>query len=421
VSDSADRRTAVRHLVRIESGAWAGRLLAADPSPGVRARVLAVLRWQGMLDGVLEPWTRRPLARLDPEVRAVLRLGLVEATRLGVPAPVAVDAAVRTVRSVGLGSASGLVNAVLRRAVAGFDSQLERLSEADRTAFPEWLAARWRTLFGETAARAAMQSTLEPAPVWAWFPTPAARRSVEGSGVALRPHPWVDDLATSSNAGALVAAARDGRAYVQDPASAVVADVVAIVLGDRPGRVVDLCAAPGGKAWRLVTRAPGLDVVALDRHLGRARLVVTALSGAAARGVVTADSGQPPLRDRAFDGVLLDAPCSGTGTLRRHPEIKWRLRASDLAELVEAQHRLLDAACALVVPGGTLVYATCSVEPEENEDHFRSGRRGFEPVDARRLLPPACPAIAAGASGVRIPPNAESDGFTVHVLRRTTG
>lgn len=418
MSDSADRRATVRHLVRIESGAWAGRLLAADPSPGIRARVLAVLRWQGALDAVLGRWTTRPLTRLDPEVRAVLRLGLVEAARLGVPSPVAVDAAVRTVRGTGVGSAAGLVNAVLRRSVADFDGQLAGLSEATRLSFPEWLADRWRAHLGEDAARAAMASALEPAPVWAWFPTPEARQRVEDAGVELRPHPWVDQLVTAHHPGALVAAARDGRGYVQDPASAVVADVVTSVLGSRPGRVVDLCAAPGGKTWRIVTRAPGADVVAVDRHLGRTRLVAAALSGTGSRRVVAADAGRPPLARRTFDVVLLDAPCSGTGTLRRHPEIKWRLQPADLEELVAAQRRLIDAACELVAEGGSLVYATCSVEPEENELHHVSERPGFEGVDPRPLLPAACPTVPAGAHGVRIPPTLESDGFTVHVARR---
>jgi 16S rRNA (cytosine967-C5)-methyltransferase len=119
--------------------------------------------------------------------------------------------------------------------------------------------------------------------------------------------------------------------------------------------------------------------------------------------------------------VLLDAPCSGTGTLRRHPEIKWRLQAADLDGLADTQLRLIDAACELVAKGGALVYATCSVEPEENEHHFRSERHGFERIDPRPLVPAACPTVAAGKFGVRIPPNPESDGFTVHVLRRTSG
>jgi 16S rRNA (cytosine967-C5)-methyltransferase len=421
VSDSADRRTAVRLLVRIESGAWAGRLLAADPAPGVRARVLTVLRWQGALDGVLERWTKRPLARLDSGVRATLRVGLAEATRLGVPPPVAVDAAVRTVRGVGLGSAAGLVNAVLRRAVDGFDGQLSALPEACRLSFPEWLATRWRAELGDELARTAMRSVLEPAPVWAWFPTSDTRHQLEVSGVELRPHPWVDGLVTADDAAALVAGARDRLAYVQDPASAIVADAVERVLGVRGGRVADLCAAPGGKAWRIVTRAPGADVVALDRHVGRTRLASAALSGTSARGVVVADASRPPLADRAFDVVLLDAPCSGTGTLRRHPEIKWRLQAADLGELAVTQLRLLDAACELVAEGGALVYATCSVEPEENDHHFRSERRGFQRIDPRPFVPAACPTVATGTFGVRIPPNPESDGFTVHVLRRTSG
>jgi 16S rRNA (cytosine967-C5)-methyltransferase len=381
--------------------------------------VLAVLRWRDALDGVLERWSRRPIDRLDPEVRAVLRVGLVEAARLGVPAPIAVDAAVRTARAVGFTSASGLVNAVLRRAADDFDGQLARLPASRRLSFPRWLAARWRDTLGEEATSTAIRSALDPAPVWAWFPSPDDRSRVEAGHARLEPHPWVEDLVTAPDeASALVAAARAGRAYVQDPASTAVADIAVRLLGEGGGRVADVCAAPGGKAWRIVTRAPGADLVALDRHFRRARLVATALRNSGVRSVVTADSVRPPLQPRSFDIVLLDAPCSGTGTLRRHPEIKWRLSPGDLDELVAVQHRLLDAACELVADGGTLVYATCSIEPEENEHHFRSERIGYSTVDPQPHLPTDCPTIPAGRSGTRIPPNPDSDGFTVHVLRR---
>ena len=148
-------------------------------------------------------------------------------------------------------------------------------------------------------------------------------------------------------------------------------------------------------------------------------MVAAALRGTGARGAVTADAGLPPLRSRQFDVVLLDAPCSGTGTLRRHPEIKWRLELTDLERVVDAQRRLIEAACELVADDGALVYATCSVEPEENEGHFEAARPEFRTVDAHPHLPSGCPALRVAGGGVRIPPNLESDGFTVHVLRRT--
>lgn len=419
---SADRAAAARQLLRTEGGAYATRMLADDARAGVRVRVLGVLRWRGALDHGLEPYLKRPLHRLDAEVRTVLRLGLFEATRLGVPPPVAVDAAVRLVRSLGIGSASGMVNAVLRRATAGFEERLLRAPEATRLAFPAWLAARWRHTLGEEPTRVAMEAALDPAPVWAWFLEDADRVAAVSGGLELSGHPWCPDAwRTTGGIGDLLDLVRSGRAYVQDPASQLVSEVAVGLLPTGPGSVVDLCAAPGGKAARILRHRPDIDLVALDRHPGRVRLLCGLVDRVGHGGrttVAVADAAAPPLTPAGSDLVLLDAPCSGTGTLRRHPEIKWRLDLASIEQLASYQRRLIGSAIDLVAPGGVLLYTTCSIEPEENEAHFADLPAGFEVVDLELCLPPGTPTRAAGRSGLRLPPTLESDGFTLHGIRR---
>jgi 16S rRNA (cytosine967-C5)-methyltransferase len=134
--------------------------------------------------------------------------------------------------------------------------------------------------------------------------------------------------------------------------------------------------------------------------------------------LVAADATRPPLRGSTFDLVLLDAPCTGTGTLRRHPELRWRLNPASIVEMAEIQTRLLGGARSVVAPGGVLLYATCSVEPEENEVHLASLPAGFETIDLEKVLPEGVPWLATDVGGVRILPHADGDGFTMHALRR---
>jgi 16S rRNA (cytosine967-C5)-methyltransferase len=354
----------------------------------------------------------------------VLRLGLFEATRLGVPPPVAVDAAVRLVRTLGIGSASGMVNAVLRRATAGFEERLRKAPEATRLAFPAWLAARWQSSLGEVSARVSMEAALEPAPVWVWFLDDADRVAAASGGLELHRHPWCPDAWSSAECiGDLLDLVRSGKAYVQDPASQLVSEVATGLLSADPGQVVDLCAAPGGKAARILRARPDIDLVTLDRHPGRVRLLRGLIDRVVHVGrttVAVADAAAPPLTSAGSDLVLLDAPCSGTGTLRRHPEIKWRLDVAAIEQLATLQRRLIVSAIDLVAPGGVLLYTTCSIEPEENEAHFAELPDGFETIDLRPLLPPGTPSLPAGRSGLRLPPSLESDGFTLHAARRAT-
>lgn len=415
-SASDERRRAARLLIRVEEGAFAARLLDAETAPGVRARVLGVVRWQRALDQALNRHLRRPLERLDPEVRTALRLGAFEIVHLGVPRPVATDGMVRLVRRLGKSSAAGLVNAVLRRV-----EPLEPGSEVGPDlawSHPGWLWRRWRDAFGAEAAEAAMASAQSPAPAWVWFAVDAARAEVEAAGAVLEPHPWCPGAWRAAEGQAVVmAAVAEGRAVVQDPSSQLVPRLAAALAGG--GRAVDLCAAPGGKTALLERLGSWSLLVAADLGLARAARLQRRLAAHGSVPVVAGDAGRPPFRPAGWDLVLLDAPCSGTGTFRRHPELKWRLTPEAIAGSASAQASMIGPALGLLAPGGVLVYATCSVEPEENEAHFEGLPGGFDRVLPAELMPAGVPWIDTAAGGVRILPHEHGDGFTIHAVRRS--
>ena len=353
------------------------------------------------------------MGRLDPELRAVLRMGIFEVWRLGVPAPVATDSMIRLTRRLGKTSAAGMVNAVMRRAAAADDGND---ASPDLTwSHPEWLWCRWSDVFGAAPAEGAMAAAQEPAPPWVWFSSDDAKADVVETGAILERHPWCPGTWTATEGRSeLMRAVHRGRAIVQDPSSQLVARLSVSVV-DGGGTAVDLCAAPGGKSamierlgrWRLFVvadRSPA-KVVRLGRRLGDVPVLVT-------------DALRPALAVGAWDLVLLDAPCSGTGTLRRHPELKWRLRPEAIVEAAANQRPMIEAALELLAPGGVLVYATCSVESEENEGHFDTVPAGYETVVMDELLPADLPWTETSAGGVRILPHEHGDGFTVHALRR---
>ena len=427
VSSSADpqatrrrdeRRGALEQLIRVERGAYASRLLQLR-GPGERARVLGVLRWLRTLDHLLQPVCRRPIRQLDDEVRWTLRIGLFEIAFLGVPPPVATDAAVRLVRSAGKGHASGLVNAVLRKAHPDWKGRWQQAPLAVRLAHPDWLLARWQERFGDANAERAVEADQEPAGLWAWCVDAMERSRLGGD---LRPHPWCPEaVGAARDSTRLVASVRSGASYAQDPSSQLVAFLATAILarlGD--SRVIHLCAAPGGKAARLASLRRCSRQVALDRHFGRTTLVSDLLQKVNPRAVVVnADATAPPVEAESWDLVMLDAPCTGTGTLRRHPELKWKLRPDDPEAMADLQRQLLRAASGLVAPGGVVLYSTCSVEWEENENVIRS-LSGFRPVELKTELPPRTPAVATATGGVRLLPGADHDGFTVHALTRSS-
>jgi 16S rRNA (cytosine967-C5)-methyltransferase len=419
VSGSSERSVAARLLIRVESGAFSSRLLGSGVGPGVRARVLGVLRWQRALDHCLAARLRRPLADLDPEVRAVLRLGLYEAVLLGVPAAVATDGAVHLARRLGRGSASGLVNAVLRRAVVSWAAVGSAPPDLELS-HPEWLYRRWVDRLGEAAARRVMSANQVPRETWVWFLRGEGRDRLETEGVRLEAHPWCPGAwSAPGRAAALLSEVAGHGAYAQDPSSQLVGHVAAALAGDGTPRLADLCTAPGGKLALLLTLRRCAAAVGLELHLGRARLArppVAAVGGGA--GMVCADATLPPLRPGSWDLVVVDAPCSGTGTLGRHPELKWRLSPTVLPDLARRQRLLVGAGCELLAPGGALLYATCSIEPEENEDVVGDLAPGLERIPIAPLLPAQVPYLETELGGVRLLPDRVCDGFTLHGVRR---
>jgi methionyl-tRNA formyltransferase len=413
-ASSDPRRAAVEVLVRVETrAAYAARLLVSAP-PLERELVLGVLRWLLTLDGLLAPHLRTPLARLDPEVRACLRVGLYECARLRTPTAIAVDAAVRVAHAVAPRAAS-LVNAVLRRTgcAAWPDPDDETVPLAVRFSHPPWLVDRWIARLGMDATRTALAASQEPAPIWLL----AAASDVAGlraAGAVLEDHPAVHGaVRVVSGVPIAVGALASGRAYAMDPTAVAVARVV----GEAPGPIVDLAAAPGGKSLVLAGEARSRLHVACDRHVGRVATMRRNLALAQSPPhVLVADGRRAALRRGRMSAVLLDAPCSGTGTLRRHPEIRWRLSAADIGGLAALQRALIAEAASLVGPGGLLLYATCSLEPEENEGVV--GAAGLESCPVAPSLPdlPGLRPLASG--GALIPPGALGDGFVVHLLRR---
>jgi 16S rRNA (cytosine967-C5)-methyltransferase len=415
---SADRQTAARMLMRVEDGAFSSRLLSAGAEPAARVRVLEVLRSIRALDTVLERWCRRKLRRLDPEVRAAMRIGLVEAMRLDFPPALATDGAVRLVRRLGCSSASSMVNAVLRKATADWREVLEGAPIDVHLSHPKWLYGRWAEAFGGEAAEAAMASAQEPAVTWAWFLDEVARDQLRDHGVTLERHPWCPGAwKAPEDARRLIEKVEAGSAYAQDPSSQLVAHVAKSLAHDG-SCFVDLCAAPGGKTALMLRLGGWGSSAAADLRLNRARLMRPLIERIGGCGTIAADALSPPFADGGWDLVLLDAPCTGTGTFRRHPELKWRLDPESVLELVVKQRDLLAAAVTLVAPSGVLLYTTCSIEPEENEDVVKDLPKDFEAEDLEPHLPAGTPWIPTSAGGIRILPNSDGDGFTVHALRR---
>lgn len=390
--------------------------------------VYGTLAWQGLLDHVLARLGREP-RRLDVEVRTLLRLALFQLVRLDrVPAFAAVDTAVELAKSIKGGVPSGLVNAVLRRFLReGRDLHLP--PESDRAAYlalstshPRWLVERWLAELGDAEAAALLAADNEPAPTTLRVPPGRVPRAtviaaLADAQVASRPTRYAPDGLVLESAADPVALPgwRDGWFAVQGEAS----QLVAAMLGARPGdRVLDVCAAPGGKALAAAGQvgAGGL-VLALDlHHGGLARLGAEAGRLSARIVRARADATRLPLPAAArFDAVLVDAPCSGLGTLRQHPEIRWRRTPADLDALAALQSRLLAAAAAQVRRGGALLYATCTVVRAENDDvvaAFLASHPEFAPDDPRPLLPaPAHALVDAGGALRTFPHRHGLDGF----------
>jgi 16S rRNA (cytosine967-C5)-methyltransferase len=336
-----------------------------------------VLRLRGRLDHLLDPLVRGGLGRLDEDVIDILRLGAYQLLELDrVPAYAAVSDAVELAKANAGRGAGSLTNAVLRRLNRDYADE-HRYPERERDpvgylatwgSHPRWLSERWLARWPlEEVERLVEYNNTRPALHLSVVDRPdEAVRRLRAAGIQADPVPLVP-TSLRIDSSELMRALGLVPAIVQDPGAAVVLDYMAL---DPGSRVVDLCAAPGGKAALLAAR--GQEVLALDVAGPRlARVVETRIRlGLSRLHVVRADSTRPPLS--GAEVLLLDAPCTGTGTLARHPDGRWRLQVGDLESQTGLQRRLLDAAARALAPGGLLVYATCSLEPEENEEQVEA-------------------------------------------------
>lgn len=367
---------------------------------------IGVQRWRASLDYLIEHFSKRSIERLDPEVVEILRLSAFQMLHLSrVPAAAVVDDAVTLTKRAGKRSASGLVNAVLRslsrhrhalpwppRPVDPTDERAALRYLGVTLSHPTWLVRRWLQRYGFRSTEDWLRFDNTAAPVTIRANLLRNTRDelcqrLQHAGTSATPTRFAPDGLILSGGQALRGQGLDaGWFVVQDEAS----QLVSILPGPTPGtRVLDACASPGGKTTALAAsmRGSGL-LVACDvrgRRMALLRRTVTACGAHNVR-LVQADLAHTLPFSRPFDCVLVDAPCSGLGTLRRDPDIRWRRREADLAVLAAAQLDMLMHAADAVAPGGRLVYATCSSEEEEDEgvsDTFLARRQDFAAVDLR--------------------------------------
>ncbi|MGH7839239.1 MAG: 16S rRNA (cytosine(967)-C(5))-methyltransferase RsmB, partial [Candidatus Binataceae bacterium] len=386
------RTIAFDALLRVETeAAYASELLHARLNAKVSARdaalateiVMGALRSQRLLDFFIELYTGKKLAALDVEVLIALRIGIYQLRHLTrIPASAAVDESVELVKRARKHSAASLVNAVLRRAASESAKPVEEFLSADlsaadtmglRHSHPTWLVERWLKRLGRERTVALLETNNEaPRRVCAQgapeFPE-EVMRSLAAAGVEFESGRLARDAITiRSGDVAKTKAFQNGWISFQDEASQIIPLLLDVKAGEL---VLDVCAAPGGKTMALARAAgPGALVVAADLRENRLRAMRERLAKAGVSNVkMVALDGTAPLPFRGkFDRILVDAPCSGTGTLARNPEIRWKLKEDDLRELHARQVMLLNSALECLTPGGRLVYSTCSLEPEENED-----------------------------------------------------
>jgi 16S rRNA (cytosine967-C5)-methyltransferase len=412
VAVSAARAAAFEILLRVErEDSYAAELLHSAASAKLSARdhglttelVMGVLRWRALLDGRVAASSSQKIERMDVEVLTALRLGAYQLLFLSrVPARAAIFESVELVKAARKRSAAGLVNAVLRKVggaagAADFFVEIESAANAEELALaaahPRWMVERWVARYGLEAARGICAYDQRVPETAIHIDDGRCEEELTEAGVELAPGRLLA-RARRVVAGDVTRtlAYREGPVAIQDEGS----QLVALLAGrgeagvdgaDFDGAILDCCAAPGSKTSLMARRNPQALVVAADLHAHRARLLRT-LCRAPNVFVVAADAQFLPFNSR-FDRVLADVPCSGTGTMGRNPEIKWRLREGDLRDLQGRQIAILKSALEQVAAGGRLVYSTCSLEREENEAVVEAALAGaveFEVVDCREEL-----------------------------------
>lgn len=366
---SPARKAAFAILMDLERGRshsddLLGGRAVAGLSPADRnlatALVLGTLRWQIDLDRRIRPLLKHPNAKVDPEVLIVLRLGAFQLLHMDrIPAHAAIDESVELAKQSGHRFASGMVNAVLRKLA------LSPVAPAAdfRHAWPAWMVERWTAAYGEETACALCRSgQLQPA-LTVRLSGSEVEAELASESIELKPGEMLT-AARQVASGHITATAafRKGRVRIQDEGSQLIAE-----LAPRGKHILDCCAAPGGKTLILAERNPAAHIVACEGNARREKELRHRLTPLGSRIECRLTDAGALEDDSAFDVVLADVPCSGTGTLGRNPEIRHRLQLDDLPRQAARQHAILRSALHAVRPGGSVVYSTCSFEPEENE------------------------------------------------------
>ncbi len=402
------------------------RVLPALDDPRDRALVEAIcfaaLRQRHRYEAALRGWMPRPLGARDGELQGLLLAGLAQLDALALPAHAALSATVDAARALHRERQAGMVNALLRRA------QREGVPAADPAeAWPDWLRDKVAADWPEQAA-GIFAASAQPAPLWLRANRRRGARGqylarLEAAGIpAVTMDGWPDALRIDVPvAMSALPGFADGEVSVQDASAQAVAEAL---LPLPPGaRVLDACAAPGGKAAHLLERVPGLRLTALDvdeRRLRRVHDTLARLGLAGDAVLKAADAAEPAAwwDGVPFDAILLDAPCSATGVVRRQPDILLHRRPADLEALLEAQARLLDALWPLLAPGGALVYATCSILKDENESQIERFLKRWPDARVQGLAEAFGHDRNVGRQ--RLPGEQGADGFFCTRLHRTS-
>ncbi|HEY6250738.1 MAG TPA: 16S rRNA (cytosine(967)-C(5))-methyltransferase RsmB [Candidatus Angelobacter sp.] len=370
---TSSRKAAFDILLRVErESAYAADLLHSSLLDSLspidrnltQEIVMGVLRWQPLLDASFAGLVTKSLKKFDLEVLIALRMGVYQLMFLDrIPGHAVVNETVELVKKSGKSSAAGLVNAVMRKMQPGRRGLISAgKGLANSYAHPQWLVERWVEQVGYDPCEKICRYDQQAPPTVLRISNAEDEAALRAEGFQLAPGALMKNarIITGGERSASELF-RSGRVAIQDEGSQLVAALVG-----EGRRILDCCAAPGGKTAALATTLPEAEILAAELHPHRARVLRERAPQKNVQ-VLTADARQLPF-GADFDRVLADVPCSGTGTLARNPEIKWRLKPEDIVDLQIRQLAILKAALKHVAPGGRLVYSTCSLEPEEDED-----------------------------------------------------
>jgi 16S rRNA (cytosine967-C5)-methyltransferase len=355
--------------------------------------VMGVLRWRSRLDDEIALSSSQPLSKLDLEILVALRLALYQFRHLDrIPVRAALHESVELVKRARKRSAAGFVNAILRKLSAqpapSPDPPSSAAALARAFAHPLWLVERWVQAFGFDIAHKICQYGQVVPDTAIRLRQPDSETEIADSGISVSPGRLLASARRIDSGDVTnTAAFRDARLVIQDEASQLVASLVGD--GATAGeRILDCCAAPGGKTLAIADHNPQASIIAVELHLHRARLLQKLVLSRPRVKVVFCDIHKLPTAAK-FKRILADVPCSGTGTLARNPEIKWRLSPDDLADLRQRQVAILRSAIAHALPGARIIYSTCSLEKEENEDVIEAvllETRSLRQIDCRTEL-----------------------------------